>query len=161
MNFNTFLYYGAFAFILTCAAWCMYKISIADWRRRIIPDAYLFPLMIMGLVVTSFFTWPNNIYDAIIGGAFGYVMAAGIGFIFDHVIRRKNPDAIPPIGMGDIKLIFTGGIWLGTGGLAWALALACIGGAIWGRRTHQHYIPFAPFFVIAGILSFIINTFLL
>lgn len=161
MNFYTFLHYLFFGCIFIGAAYCMYKISITDWRRRIIPDAYLFPLMISGLIVTAFFPWTHNVHSAIIGGAFGYTLAATIGFIFDGFIRHKKPDATPPIGMGDIKLIFTGGIWLGPTGLAWALALACIGGAIWGRRTHQHYIPFAPFFVVGGILSFIINAFLL
>ena len=88
-------------------------------------------------------------------------VAALVGFAFDYYIRRKNPDATTPIGMGDIKLIFTGGIWLGPDGLAWALVLACAGGAIWGRAKNRNNIPFAPFFIIGGILSFLVNLFLL
>ena len=67
------------------------------------------------------------------GAAFGYGLAAIVGFIFDWVRRRKNPDADTPIGMGDIKLIATGGLWLGAQGLGLALIFACIGGAIWAR----------------------------
>ncbi len=109
--------------------------AMADWRRRIIPDAYLFPFMIIGLIITAFSPWwPHGIKIAIIGGAFGYALAALVGFAFDYYIRRKNPDATTPIGMGDIKLIFTGGIWLGPDGLAWALVLAC---AILGQWRHR------------------------
>ncbi len=162
MNYYTLAYYGFFGFLLATAAWCMYQMAMADWRRRIIPDAYLFPFMIIGLIITAFSPWwPHGIKIAIIGGAFGYALAALVGFAFDYYIRRKNPDATTPIGMGDIKLIFTGGLWLGPDGLAWALVLACAGGAIWGRAKKQKYIPFAPFFIIGGILSFLVNLFLL
>ena len=161
MNYYTLAYYGFFSFLLATAAWCMYQMAMADWRRRIIPDAYLFPFMIIGLIVTTFFPWLHGIRIAIIGATFGYVLATLIGFAFDYYIRRRNPDAATPIGMGDIKLIFTGGIWLGPDGLAWALVIACIGGIIWGRCKKQKYIPFAPFFIIGGILSFLGNLFLL
>ena len=162
MNYYTIMFYGFFAVLIMASIWFMYKISMADWRRRIIPDAYLFPLLISGLVITAFFpSWPHTIHTAIIGGAFGYAMAALIGFIFDYKMRRTNPEITPPIGMGDIKLICVGGIWLGTRGLAWALIIACILGYIWGRKSGNRYIPFAPFFIAGGILSFIGLVFLL
>lgn len=95
------------------------------------------------------------------GAAFGYALAALVGFAFDYAMRKKNPDVVAPIGMGDIKLIATGGIWLGPTGLAWALVAACVLGAGWGYWKKQKYIPFAPFFVIGGILSFLGIAFLL
>ncbi len=161
MNYYAILYYGFFGLLFAGALWCMYQIAVADWRRRIIPDAFLFPLLIAGLITTAFFPWTHNIHSAVIGAAFGYALAALVGFAFDYYLRRKNPDVTPPIGMGDIKLIATGGIWLASRGLAWALVIACVLGAIWGWRKKQTYIPFAPFFIIGGILSFIGMTFLL
>ena len=162
MNYYTIMFYVFFAVIILTGLTCMYKIAITDWRRRIIPDAYLFPLLISGLITAAFLPgWPNGIHAAIIGGAFGYALAALIGFIFDYRMRRKNPDITAPIGMGDIKLIFVGGIWLGTRGLAWALVIACVLGYIWGRKSGNRYIPFAPFFIVGGILSFIGLAFLL
>ncbi|MDE5615541.1 MAG: A24 family peptidase [Alphaproteobacteria bacterium] len=161
MNYYTIIYYGFFGILLAGAMWCMYQICIADWRRRIIPDAFLFPLLIAGLITATFFPWPHNIQAAVMGAAFGYGLAALVGFVFDYVIRKKNPDAIAPIGMGDIKLIATGGIWLAPNGLAWALVIACILGVIWGRWKKEKYIPFAPFFIIGGILSFLGIVFLL
>lgn len=162
MNYYSVIYYGFFGILFAGALWCMYQISLADWRRRIIPDAFLFPLLISGLIVTTFFqSWPHDIRGAVIGAAFGYALAVMVGFVFDYALRRKKTDSIPPIGMGDIKLIATGGIWLGLSGLAWALVVACILGAGWGYKKKQKYIPFAPFFVIGGILSFIGMVFLL
>jgi len=161
MNYYTISYYVFFGILFAGALWCMYKIASTDWHRRIIPDAFLFPLMIAGLIVTTFFPWTHGIHAAVVGGAFGYALSAFVGFAFDHFIRKKNKDAVPPIGMGDIKLIFTGGIWLGATGLAWALAAACAGALIWSKRTRERYVPFAPFFIGGGILSFIANAFLL
>lgn len=143
------------------AAWCIINISIADFRRRIIPDAFLFPLMLIGLLYITFFSYPIGMERAVIGACFGYAMAAIIGFTFDYLMRCRNPGAAAPIGMGDIKLIGVGGLWLGTSGLAIALIIACISGGIWARIHHQKYIPFAPFFLLGGILAFIAIKFLI
>ncbi|MBO5946758.1 MAG: prepilin peptidase [Alphaproteobacteria bacterium] len=156
MIFNIF-----FILLLIGAIACALLISVADFRRRIIPDAYLFPLMLIGLILIVFFGFPVGIRDAVIGATFGYTMSAIIGFAFDYFIRRRTPDAIPPIGMGDIKLIGVGGLWLGTSGLSMALIVACITGAMWARTKKQKFIPFAPFFLLGGILSLISTAILL
>lgn len=156
MFFNIF-----FTVLLVWASICAIMISVSDFRRRIIPDAYLFPLMLSGLLLIAFFDWPISIPDAAIGATFGYIMSALVGFLFDWQIRKKNPDAITPIGMGDIKLIGIGGLWLGANGLGVALIIACVSGMIWSLIKHQKYIPFGPFFIIGGILALIANTFLL
>ncbi len=153
--------YIFFTILLLCAVICATMISITDFRTRIIPDAFLFPLMLIGLILITFFNFPTSISDAVTGATFGYLMASIIGFTFDWRMRRHNPNADIPIGMGDIKLIGVGGIWLGTTGLAWALIIACLSGAIWGRAKHQKFIPFAPFFMIGGILSLIARLFLI
>ena len=156
MIFNIF-----FILLLIGAITCATLISITDFRRRIIPDAYLFPLMLIGLILITFFGFPISMRDGVIGATFGYAMSAIIGFAFDYFIRHKTPDATPPIGMGDIKLIGVGGLWLGTTGLSLALIVACLTGAIWARVKNQKFIPFAPVFIFGGILSLITNLFLL
>lgn len=155
------IYYIFFIILLASACWCAWQISVADWRRRIIPDAYLWPLMLAGLLITAFFPWTHGPRGAAIGAVFGYAMAALIGFVFDYFMHRKKTDADTPIGMGDIKLMGVGGIWLGTSGLAGALVVACIAGALWSWRRKQKYIPFAPFFIVGAILTLIAMFFLL
>ena len=142
------------------ALYLCWRIGVADMRRRIIPDAYLFPLMIIGAIITTFFPWPHDIAAGVIGMTFGYIMAAVIGLVFARIISRHDPHADAPIGMGDIKLIAVGGLWCGPTGLAIGLVLACIFGATWAYRKKQKFIPFAPFFIIGGILSLIITAFL-
>ena len=156
------IFYLFWSLVFIVAIWLGWRISVADFRRRIIPDAYLFPLLLIGLLVVTFFPyWFCSIRDGVIGAILGYTLGAGIGFIFDKIGRKKNPKSDTPIGMGDIKLLATGGLWLGTNGLAIALVIACILGGIWGIRKKQKFIPFAPFFIIGAILSLIALTFLI
>ncbi|HNY25334.1 MAG TPA: A24 family peptidase [Alphaproteobacteria bacterium] len=151
-------YYLIFAILLLAAAWCAFQMSVSDFRRRIIPDAYLFPFMILGLLVVTFFPWVSSTSDSVIGAAFGYAMGSVVGFIFEKVKKKKGE--FSPIGMGDVKLLAAGGIWLGLTGLAMAIIISCIFGGIWGMRKKEKYIPFAPFFFMGGILSLISLWFL-
>ncbi len=149
-----------FIILLIAALICAFGISYTDWRRRIIPDVLLLPLMLIGLIITNFFPWPTSTADGAIAAVFGYALAMIIGVIFDFINKnRKRHDT--PIGMGDIKLMVVGGLWLGATGLAMALVIACIAGLIWGIRKQQKFIPFAPFFITGGILSLIATMFLI
>ncbi|MBR3930520.1 MAG: prepilin peptidase [Alphaproteobacteria bacterium] len=150
--------YIFFTILLLISAYLSVRISISDFRHRIIPDIYLFPLMLTGLVLTGFFSYPIDIYSGIIGGIFGYIMAVALGFIFVHIPHKP---ATTPIGLGDIKLIGVGGIWLGITGLSIALVISCIAGMIWSYIHKEKYIPFAPFFLLGGFLSLIGMTFLI
>ena len=155
-----YIFWTFFIMLILLALYLCGKIYIADMRRRIIPDAYLFPLLILGAIITTFFPWPHDIVAGVIGMTFGYIMATVIGLIFSKIISRRDPHAESPIGMGDIKLIAVGGLWCGPMGLAISLVFACIFGAAWAYREKQKFIPFAPFFIIGGILSLIIISFL-
>ena len=130
-------------------------------RRRIIPDSYLFPLLIIGAILTTYFPWPVDIGTGVLGMTFGYIMTATVGAIFDYILTRKKPQTESPIGMGDIKLVAVGGLFLGPTGLGVALVGACLFGAAWAYRKKQRYIPFAPFFIIGGILAWLGIAFLL
>ncbi|MBO4626115.1 MAG: prepilin peptidase [Alphaproteobacteria bacterium] len=156
------IFYLFWLVIFATATYCAYKISAADFRRRIIPDAYLFPLFLIGLVTAAFFPhWIIDTTTSIIGATTGYVLGAGIGIIFEHFSRKKNAKAPAPIGMGDIKLLATGGAWIGVTGLSIALIVACIVGGIWAKYKKQRFIPFAPFFVLGAILALIVMAFLI
>ena len=155
------IFYLFWATIFATAALCAYKISRADFRRRIIPDAYLCPLFLIGLITTTFFPyWFIDTATGVIGAVSGYALGAIIGTVFEQIINKKNKKAPAPIGMGDIKLLATGGIWIGTTGIAIALIVSCIVGGIWAWHKKQQFIPFAPFFVLGAILALITMAFL-
>jgi len=152
------IYYIFFSLVLIGAIFCAYRMATADFRRRIIPDVYLFPFLFAGLLTVTFFPWPITIADSVVGGAMGYCLGLVVGFIFERI---KKDEKYPPIGMGDIKLLGAGGIWLGTMGLSFAMLISCVLAYIWATRKKQKYIPFAPFFLIGGFLSLIIIQFLI
>ena len=151
-------FYTFFALLLLGAIFCIWRISVADFRRRIIPDAYLFPLLLIGLVVIHFFPWICTTAESVAGAVIGYTLAAVTGILFEKFSHDKFNT---PIGMGDIKLLEVAGLWLGTTGLAIALVFSCIFGAIWAHNKKQKFIPFAPFLFMGGFLSFITILFLL
>lgn len=148
-----------FFLILLGAAFCAYRMATIDLKRRIIPDVYLFPFLFAGLLLTTFFMWPTGIADSVIGGALGYCLGLVVGFIFERFQKADNK--YPPIGLGDIKLLGAGGIWLGTLGLGIAMIISCAFSCIWVFKNKKRYIPFAPFFLMGGFLSLIIIRFLL
>lgn len=152
------IYYIFFSFILIGALFCAWRMATADFGRHIIPDVYLFPFLFAGLLVTTFFPWPVTAADSVVGGAMGYCIGLIVGFIFEHL---KKDQKYPPIGMGDIKLLGAGGIWLGTMGLSIAMVVSCIIAYIWNWNRHEKYIPFAPFFLIGGFLALIAIQFLI
>lgn len=156
-----YLFWAFFAVLCLGTLYLCYKIARTDMRRRIIPDAYLFPLLILGAILVTFFPWPINIADGVIGMTFGYLVSAITGLIFDCIIQHRNPKAETPIGMGDIKLIAVGGLFVGPTGLAIALVLACIFGVTWAFRKKEKFIPFAPFFILGAFLAFIAIAFLI
>lgn len=156
-----FAFWAFFSILIASGIFLAVKIATTDMRRRIIPDSYLFPLLIIGFLVATFFPWVCNIQEAVIGMAFGYLLSTIVGFGFDYFLTKRNPNAETPIGMGDIKLIATGGLWSGPSCLALALVLACIFGGIWSHTKKQKFIPFAPFFIAGEFLSLIIFAFLI
>lgn len=127
-----------------------------DLRSRIIPDVYLFPFFLSGLLLSDRLPWvTGGLYESVIAAAIGYVFGFTLNMAFKF-LRRKKKDDYDPIGMGDVKLIAAGGAWLGLMGLFTAIVISCIAGAIWGATRKEKYIPFAPFFFVGGILSAII-----
>ncbi len=156
------IFYLFLSVLFAAAIACAIAISVADFRRRIIPDAYLLPLFLIGLLVVNIMpNWVCSPRISAIGAFTGYALGAIVGYVFDFIRRRRNPDADTPIGMGDIKLLATGGLWLGPNGLAIALVLSCIFGGIWSKINKQQFIPFAPFFVAGAILALIAHAFLI
>jgi len=120
--------------------------SAADWRHRLIPDVFLFPFLLAGLLLSAHGALPwVGIEESAIAAIIGYGLAFGMNILFK--LKTQNSKLkTDPIGMGDIKLLAAGGIWLGVTGLSIALVVACALGYIWGLRAKQKFVPFAPFF---------------
>lgn len=130
-----------FAYIISiiCALFIVYW----DAKERIIPDIWLWPMMISGIYLFGGNT------DHIVAAAFGYI----IGFILMMAFHKKEA-----LGFGDVKLIAVSGIFLGTKGLYWAIITACVFGIIWGLAKKQKFVPFAPF-IMFGWMAYYLTSY--
>ena len=81
--------------LLAVSFFCIYKISITDFKRRIIPDMYLYPLTLIGLLFIQY-SLITDYYQSSIASIIGYGLGILIGFIF----KKKSEDT--PIGMWGI-----------------------------------------------------------
>lgn len=92
---------------------------------------------------------------------FSHLVAAGLGLLVFEAMSNLGERLIgrPALGLGDAKLAALMGAWLGPAGLGVAVALAVVGGALFGgigrlsgRLGRHQPFPFGPF-LIAGTLA--------
>ncbi|MCL2331724.1 MAG: A24 family peptidase [Proteobacteria bacterium] len=162
--------------LILIAVYCAAMMAVWDVRARIIPDVFLFPFLLAGLLLCDQLPWmPGGFAESALAGAIGYGVGFALNIIFKWIGSKKEkknnrisrpttndqrpatsdqrpttsdqrPTTSDPIGMGDIKLLAAGGIWMGITGLSIALIAACVFGGIWGMLRRQRYVPLAPFF---------------
>jgi leader peptidase (prepilin peptidase)/N-methyltransferase len=123
-------------------------VSIADLRRRVIPNRVLALAAVCGLpllAVTDLGSMPAHGEAALLAG--GAFLAISLG----------RPDGL---GMGDVKLVAAMGFFLAGGVLGAVLvalgAASAIGLAMVirdGRAAAKATIPFGPFLALGGILA--------
>lgn len=136
-------------------------IGVYDWRHKIIPDHFVYTLMILGFLYQVFqaWVWPMDItfFNAVLSGAY---VTLPLAFIW--LISRGRW-----MGFGDVKLVLGLGWWVGLGlgfyGLVWSFWIGAIFGVLamafgltkFGKRiTMKQEIPFAPFLIIGFMLVY-------
>jgi len=148
-------------FILCIALGLLIALSIIDLRVRLLPNKYVFPFALLGVVfhVASEFDIISPA-DMIAGALIGYGTLWVIRFFANRHYGRDS------LGLGDVKLMGAAGLWLGLEGILFALTLGAFAGvlhgvgyAVWEAvRTHsrpslkQLMIPAGPGFII-GIVA--------
>ena len=115
-----------------------------DIKRRLIPDVWLWPLLLSGLYVCG------NKPEHVIASILGY----SIGFLMMIMLRKKKA-----LGYGDVKLLAVMGLWLGIDGISFSVALACVAGIIWGLVKKQKYVPLAPFLFLGTAAWYLVSNF--
>lgn len=140
---NILFYFAVYSFLVL--------IFVYDWHHKIIPDDFVYPLMILSLVAV-FYGNPT-----LIGWLSGPILAAPILALW--LITRGRG-----MGFGDVKLLLPIG-WIlglsaGFAGLLIAFWLGAIYGIIviiFGNKKWKSEIPFGPFIIIGAILAFLYN----
>ncbi len=127
---------------LVAATGILIALAIIDLRVRLLPDRLVLPFGLLALVFHSITTFhfvglPDIALGAMLGGGILY----GIRFIANHIYQQDT------LGLGDVKLMLTAGLWLGPEGVLMALTLGAAGGLVHGIGTAliQTFTRKAPF----------------
>ena len=143
---------------LTVLAVCLLWLAVVDLRTGYLPDTLQIALAVSGLAVV-FIGSPIGIswQAALIGAALNGGVFWGLRWV---VSRLKGHEAM---GVGDVKLVAVGGLWLGPWALPYimasggvlTLAGAGIVGAIKRKPVWQGEMPLGP-----GLAAGILGTFI-
>jgi leader peptidase (prepilin peptidase) / N-methyltransferase len=130
-------------------------LSVIDFRTGYLPDVIVGPLGVIGLIIAIVgspigVTWDMALLAAAINAGVFY----GLRWL---ISRMKGREAM---GLGDVKLVAVGGLWLGPLALPYIMAVAGIGtligagvaGLISGKPVWQGEMPLGPGLAL-GILG--------
>ncbi len=123
-------------------------ITLTDLERRVIPNRILIAGAVAGLAIAAA-TDPSSLPER------GIAAAAAGGLLF--LIALAYPRGM---GMGDVKLAFVMGLFLGSA-VSVALAVAVIAGSVVGIGVMAHQgaaarkqaVPFGPFLALGGVVA--------
>lgn len=152
--------FGWEALMAIVASCFLVAISLIDADHQIIPDAIVYPLLWLGLVMSLFhpqagadtlFIAPR---DAIVGAVAGYLSLWCVYQLFKLVTGKEG------MGYGDFKLLAAIGAWLGWRDLPMIILLSAVVGALVGialivfrGRDRQLPIPYGPYLAAAGWIA--------
>jgi leader peptidase (prepilin peptidase)/N-methyltransferase len=143
------------AIVMSCF---LVAISLIDADHQLIPDATVYPLLWLGLLMSLFHPMPgaDTLFiaprDAIVGAAVGYLSLWSVYQLFKLVTGKEG------MGYGDFKLLAAFGAWLGWWpALPAIIMLSAVVGALVGialivfrGRDRQVPIPYGPYLAAAG-----------
>ena len=133
-------------------------LSGIDWRTRYLPDDLTYPLLWIGLGVSTaaLFVSPTS---AIFGALAGYLSLWTVYWGFKLATGKEG------MGYGDFKLLAALGAWCGAAAILPIVLLSSIVGAVIGGaglalqgRDKATPIPFGPFLAIAGWIWFLFGA---
>ncbi|MNJ12897.1 Type 4 prepilin-like protein leader peptide-processing enzyme [compost metagenome] len=144
---------SAGALALMVLTWGLLAMSLIDIEHRLLPDALVFPLLWLGLIVNAFDVFVP-LEDALWGAVAGYLSLWSVFWLFKLITGKEG------MGYGDFKLLALVGAWGGWQVLPLTLLLSSLLGAVIGvivlrlkRQKASTPIPFGPYLAIAGWIA--------
>lgn len=127
-------------------------ITLIDWKHRIIPNALIYPALLIVLAARVVLA-PGTLGMALLGGFFAFFIFYG-----SAVIGRGG------LGGGDIKLAALIGLLFGFPGILWALIFSAAATALYitalliaGRARRGLTFAYGPFLCLGAMLAFFVT----
>ncbi|MEM9939188.1 MAG: A24 family peptidase [Pseudomonadota bacterium] len=127
---------------------CLLYLTYEDLRSLLLPDVLTLPLLVAGLIWSTF--WGVGPLLSVLGACLGYGLVFALEVYWRRIRRQEG------IGLGDAKLLAAGGAWVGA--LALPIVLLIASGtalvvvlfvAIMLRPEQEmQKVPFGPFLSI-------------
>lgn len=145
-----------------CAVYSVYFIAYIDFRLMIIPNRYLLGMLALylAILIAEAIAAPERFLPTAILSLIGAAIGGGV-FLFGRILSRSG------MGMGDVKLMFVLGLYLGLYGVVgvifWSLLASVIGGValmIFKKKKLKEKLPMGPFFLMGtliGVSLFVLN----
>ena len=133
-------------------------LSVIDLEHYLLPNRIVFPVAGAGLVLLGVASFAEGAGDDFVRAVLGGVAAfAALGLL--HLISPRG------MGLGDVKLAFVLGLylgWLGWGEVFLGLFLGFLLGALIGvaliatqLRTRKDHVPFGPFLAAGTLIAIV------
>ncbi len=143
-----------FLFIDLMIGVVLLAIALIDARTFVIPDRLSFTVIGLALLRIPFAD-SETMIDLFLGGLLAFILFETTRRIMAYRLKR---DAL---GMGDVKLMIGGGLWLGLSSLPTAILIACFGGMIqfgilsyfYKMPIRDRKIPFGPYLVMGLLIA--------
>ncbi len=158
-----YLVFGFSAEMIFAAAAIPVLISlfVIDLRHMILPNQLVFVLMVIGLgrlfyfsVSDVFVSVSDLIIPYVVGAMIYAIVPWGLGVVVTKILKKDS------LGMGDVKLFFVAGIWLGLPVLPYFMMisglLAMVFSLVWRMAVGGEAFPFGPALIVSfyGLLLF-------
>jgi len=122
MLFNLLILGSAFAGIFI-----LIILSIIDLRTYLLPNVWVAPLALLGITFHFFDQFDTlSIEQVILGGICGYGTLFLVRAVGNWHYKQDS------LGLGDVKLLGAGGLWLGAEGVFFAITAGAMAGLLHG-----------------------------
>lgn len=110
-----------------CAIYLLFRLSVVDLRVRLLPNEMVLAFAICGAVFhhATFFRF-GGMDAAMAGAAAGFLSLYAVRWLANRFYGQDS------LGLGDLKLMGAGGVWLGAQDIFLAMAIGAFLGMIHG-----------------------------